>query len=486
MPIVPRNPRTGALEPAIATADEAEIAAHAARLREAQVSWQQAGVEHRCQVLQDWDRALQQFHKPLLAALSADTGRKLLAQVEIDRLRSRLGHWLQRAPQLLSAEAEGPSRFDGIHWRQQLVPYPLVGVIGPWNFPFLLSMMDAIPALAAGCAVLAKPSEITPRFVEPLNEAIAAVPELAAVLQLVQGAGATGAAIVSHADAVCFTGSVATGRSIAVAAAQRLIPAFLELGGKDPAVVLDNADAERAARAVLRSAAGATGQACQSIERVYVQRNIYRQFMDALLQQATTITLNTPDPGRGQLGPFISEEQAAIVSAQLEDARAKGATVHCGGMPQRHEAGGDAPGGWWCLPTVLSDIRPDMLLMQQESFGPLIPVLCFDTEDEALQHVNDSSFGLSAAVFAGTEDEAMRFARQMQAGAVSIGDAGLTVMVDDVEKDSFGDSGLGRSRSGDSGLLRFLKTRALLFQRGEVVSLQIFDESAAAPTGRSD
>ena len=295
-----------------------------------------------------------------------------------------------------------PSVRHAPNWR----PYGLVGVVSPWNFPLLLGMIDAIPALVAGCAVLVKPSEVTPRFAVPLSEVIAATPGLAEVLHLLPGDGDTGQALIDQADCVCFTGSVATGRKVALQAASRLIPAFLELGGKDPLIVLAGADLEAATDAALRGSVLATGQACQSIERIYVQRDIHDAFLSRLVEKAAAARLNWPDIASGEIGPLIFARQADILAAQIADAEARGARVLTGGQIEHHG------GGLWLRPTVLADVTHEMAVMREETLGPILPVMAFDTEDEAVEMANFGEYGLSAAVFAETLDIAEAVGRR--------------------------------------------------------------------------
>jgi acyl-CoA reductase-like NAD-dependent aldehyde dehydrogenase len=468
-----RNPRTGQPDHEIVPLDAAALGALATRLRRAQVAWSAAGPAHRAAVLNAWAAQLLAAPGAVVEALAADTGRFFLARNEIQSLRGMVAGYGALGPQVLGAQAERASVAQGVAIDTQLVPYGIVGVISPWNFPFLLSMLDAVPALMAGCAVIVKPSEVTPRFIRPLMASIERVPELAGVFAFIEGDGATGAELIRHADIVCFTGSVATGRKVAEACAQRFIPACLELGGKDPMIVLASADPVRAASIALRASVQATGQACQSIERVYVERRIWQPFIEALVGAARRVELNYPDIHRGQIGPLIFDRQAEIIAAHLADARARGARVLTGGEIERHG------GGCWLRPTVLVDVTHDMKVMTEETFGPVIPVMPFDTVDEAVALANDSVYGLSAAVI-GAEDEARTLAARLDVGAVSINDGGLTTEAFDAEKNSFRLSGLGPSRMGASGILRFLRKRAVLIQRGAAKELAAFDESRAA------
>ena len=464
-----RNPRTGQIDLTMPAAGESELEALAAKLRAGQRAWAAAGVAHRAAVLKAWADRLAAAPGPVRDALAKDTGRHRLAANEMRALGGLVAGNTAVAMQALAEAPERNSATPGIRLRTQAVPYGLVGVISPWNFPFLLSTLDTIPALLAGCAVLVKPSEVTPRFVAPLMESIGEFPELAGVLAFVTGDGQTGAALIEQVDAVCFTGSVATGRKVAEACARRFIPAFLELGGKDPAIVLGSADPDQAAAVVLRASVQATGQACQSIERIYVQESIADEFIRRLVARAEAVTLNYPDSRRGQIGPLIFARQAGIIEAQLADAVAKGARVLTGGRIEHHG------GGLWLRPTVVTDVTHDMLLMSEETFGPVLPVMTFRDHAEAIRLANDSVYGLSAAVLGG-EDEALTVARELDVGAVSINDGGLTTEVFDAEKNAFRLSGLGASRMGPSGLLRFLRRKAVLIQGGTAKDITSLEE----------
>jgi acyl-CoA reductase-like NAD-dependent aldehyde dehydrogenase len=322
----------------------------------------------------------------------------------------------------------------------------------------------------AGCAVMLKPSEVTPRFIGPLKEAIAAVPALAQVFAIAPGDGATGAAVLDKVDCVAFTGSVATGRKIAVRAAERLIPAFLELGGKDPMVVLNGSDMDAAVDAALRGSTVSTGQACQSIERIYVARPMFEAFVERLTAAAKSARLNLSDIAVGEIGPIIFEKQADILAHQLKDAVAKGAKVHCGGRIETHG------GGLWLRPTVLTGVTPDMAVMRDETFGPIMPVTPFDTEEEAIALANATEFGLSAAVFGPTLEAAEAVGRRIDAGAISLNDAALTALFHEAPKQNFKASGLGPSRIGPEGLTRYVRRKALIANTARPAPLSAFRE----------
>lgn len=472
-PIKVRNPRNGEDDFEIRPLERDEIAAEAAAIRENQPAWA-ADLDHRIAVLQAFKSEIVKRRADIAEALTIDTGRRTLSYAEVDIITAAIDRWCRLAPELMQPPPEHDSEMPGIKIRTTYSPYPVVAVISPWNFPLVLTLIDALPALAAGCAVMAKASKVTPRFVEPLDEAIRATEGLFGVFRMIRGDGRCGSMMIEFADAVAFTGSISVGRTVAHNAAEQLIPAFLELGGKDPAIVLASADVERAADALLRGSVANTGQACQSLERIYAHRSIYDRFVDSLVAKAEATRLNYPDIDEGEIGPFIAAEQADTVAEHLADAVKKGAVIRCGGKIEDHG------GGKWCRPTVVTNVNHDMDLMREETFGPVMPVMPFDTDDEAVALANDSNCGLSGAVFAGTREEAEAVGARIEAGGISINDASLTSFVHDAEKDSFKESGVGGSRMGPSGFKRFLRRRPLMCNTGTPLPLAAFKEKPGA------
>ncbi|MEH2263228.1 aldehyde dehydrogenase family protein [Nostoc sp.] len=455
-PIEVRNPRTGKFDYVIIPPTPKLLAQQCKRTRRAQISWQKLGLEGRIEALQQWKEAILSGRDLLTEALVNDTGRLSVSVLEIDSFLSSIDRWCRLAPELLQDSAKNTA-IPFIALQQTSIPYPLVGIISPWNFPLLLSTIDTIPALLAGCAVIVKPSEIAPRFVAPLTTALNAVPKLRDVLTFVEGAGAIGSILIDNVDLVCFTGSVATGRKVAEAAAKRFIPAFLELGGKDPAIVLESANLELATSAILWGSVVNTGQSCLSIERIYVAESIFEKFYHQLVAKAHRLQLAYPTVESGEIGPIIAQRQAAIISDHLLDAVQKGAVIHCGGVIE------DLGGGWWCRPTVLTQVNHSMKVMTEETFGPIMPIMPFSTVEEAVSLANDSIYGLSAAVFA-SETEALEIAQNIDAGAISINDAALTAIMHEGEKNAFKFSGMGGSRMGAAALKRFMRKKAILIK----------------------
>jgi succinate-semialdehyde dehydrogenase / glutarate-semialdehyde dehydrogenase len=449
-----RNPRTGQFDYDMPVFDAATVQAVAQRLRAAQPAWAALAPAARLEKLAVLAQAA------LVTAITTDTGRRSESIIEVMGTIGTIKRWLDDTPALLADLPQRRSRMPHVLIEQQRQPYGVAGIISPWNFPLILSLIDAIPALAAGCAVLIKPSEATPRFVPALERVIQRVPGLADVLQLVTGAGETGEALVRNSDVLCFTGSVRTGRRVAALAAEAFVPAHLELGGKDAAIVCADADLARAARALTWGSMGSAGQSCMSIERCYVHRSVFDSFVRLLAAEVRQLRHCWPDISQGQIGPIISTVQVPIVQRHLSDALAQGAVAVTGG--QVIEQGG----GFWCQPTVLTNVNHHMAVMTEETFAAILPVMPFDTEAEAITLANSTVFGLSGCVFSQDLHSARRIAGQMQAGAVSINDAALTAMVYDAAKQSFKHSGLGGSRMGTASLQRFYRQQAFLINDG--------------------
>lgn len=453
-----RNPRTGQTDQHLDMPDRAEMAAVCGQLRAGQAAWQAIGLDGRIKAMLDLCAAVDRHYDAILAALTTDTGRHAMSLAEIEGLKGITQMNCASAPAALR-EASGPSGSDAsLRFRQQYVPQQLVGVISPWNYPLILSMIDAIPALLAGSAVAIKPSEITPRFIVPFRAAIAEIPLLRDVLALFVGDGRVGGDLIDLTDMVVFTGSVPTGRRVQERAASQFKLSFLELGGNDAAVVLNSADADQAAEIIVRGAVENSGQLCCAIERVYVQAAMQEDLTRCITARMKALTLNLAAPAAGELGPIILARQAEVLRDQLADAVAKGAKILCGGRILEHE------GGLWCEPTVLIQVTQDMKIMREETFGSIVPIAAFTDEDEAVRLANDTDFGLSATVI-GAEDDAIRLGERLNAGGVWINDFDTMGGVGDrAEKTAFGISGLGGTRYGPGGFMRFLRKKALVIR----------------------
>jgi len=457
-----RNPRTGEYDYVLRSTDVSTLPDIAAELRRNQPHWEALGLDGRLRVLRAWCAEFQKAHKDILAALVADTGRLLESEREMQRLPTSIDRLDVMAREVFKERSLNLRSQKSVEVHGSLSPFPLVGVISPWNFPLSSSLLDTIPALVAGCAAIVKPSEITPRFVEPLLQTLRKVPEMNAVLRYVNGGKEIGEALIAKVDAISFTGSVPTGQKVAEAASRAFIPAFLELGGKDPAIVTASADIDKAAASVLAGSVANAGQVCVSIERIYVQRPVYEDFVERLVEKASRLKPAYPHLSDGTLGPIILERQAHAINKHIQDALDKGARIRCGGMVEQQG------GGWWAVPTVVTEVDHSMELMTEETFGPLMPVMPYDTAEEAVALANDSIYGLSGAVFAGSTSEAMSIARRVQVGAVSINSTGLGTAAigegDFHEKNAFKRSGMAGSRLGYDSITRFMRKKAYLVQ----------------------
>lgn len=452
-----RNPRNGANDYAITPLSREELMARCGELRAAQPGWLALGIDGRVKAMLELCAAVDRHYDAILQALCADTGRYEWSVNEIEGLKGITRMRCATAADAL-AEASGNSSDPTLRFQQQHVPYELVGIISPWNYPLILCMIDAITALLAGSAVAIKPSEVTPRFIKPFRAAIAEVEHLRDMLDVFEGDGETGAMIVDATDTLVFTGSVRTGRKVQERAASQFKPVFLELGGSDPAVVLDSAEPDFAAEILVRGAVENSGQLCCAIERVYVKRGVYDAVCERVVARMKSLSMNTEDIRSGELGPIIFARQADILRGQLDDAIAKGAKVLTGGNIVEHN------GGLWCEPTVLTNVTQDMAVMHDETFGPIVPIMAFDTEEEAVRLANDTEFGLSAAVI-GDEAQAIELGSRINAGGMWINDfdtmGGVGALA---EKNAFGYSGLGGSRYGYGGFRRFLRKKAIVIR----------------------
>ena len=452
-----KNPRTGQYYYEIFPPSAKELKAKTELMRETQITWAGLAIEFRIQALQTWKEVVEAYRDELIDALCMDTGRKLETILEVDFIASSIDRWSNISRDFFSKTDRKTSSIPFLEIEQEHQPHSLVGVISPWNFPLFLSLIDTIPALLAGCAVIVKPSEIAPRFIEVLQKTINQVPDLLGVLNYVEGGEETGKELCKLTDVICFTGSTATGQKVYQSACDNFIPVFLELSGKDAVIVTETADIERATSAILWGSVINAGQSCSSIERIYVHRNIFHQFLSRLVAKANQLKLAFPMMDSGQIGPIISEKRVVIINDQLEDAFKKGAILNAGSR-KCEELGG----GYYCRPTILTNVTHDMKIMTEETFGPILPVMAYTHVNEAIKFANGSQYGLSGAVFAGKEEEALSIARQMKCGAVSINDAALTVVMHEGEINAFRMSGIGVPRMGTSAIEKFLKKKAYI------------------------
>lgn len=454
-----RAPHTGERlgEVPIRTAEEVADAVGAARV--AFAAWAERGVPARVRVMRAVLSAVARERDAILDRLVAETGKvRGDALVELTMLLDTMRYYTVRAEALLADEQVTPHLLKSKQASISLHPRGVVGIISPWNFPLDLGFGEAVPALLAGNAVLLKPSELTPLSSLELERIARAAGLPAGVFQVLTGDGTTGAALCEVVDQVTFTGSVAVGRKVAAIAARRLIPCTLELGGKDPMIVLRDADLDRAAAAAVWGAFFNSGQMCMSVERVYVEEDVHDAFVERVVSRTQQLRQGIDGDYDQDVGAMTRAEQLETVEAHVQGAVEQGARVLIGG---RRLAG---LGESFYEPTVLVDVDHSMALMRDETFGPVLPIMAVGSAAEAVRLANDSPYGLNASVWSRDRALARRVAGQVCSGSVCINDViisyGLTELPFGGEKAS----GLGR-RHGPGGLQKYARSQSVAEDR---------------------
>ncbi len=391
------NPATGETIATVPEFSAGQVAEAVATARAAQPGWAALGFDGRAEVLLAAKAWLVANAERVVETICAETGRPAdeTQFAEISYGTAALEFWAKKAPEYLAdQDVESASPFvRGRQLRIRYAPLGVIGVIGPWNFPLNNSFGDCIPALAAGNAVVLKPSEVTPLTSLLLGEMLteSGVPD--GVFKNVTGRGETGAALVDLVDYVMFTGSVATGKKVMARAAETLTPVSLELGGKDPMIVLADADIERATNAAVAYGLNNSGQVCISVERIYVEEPVHDEFVASLTEKVKALRQGPPGaPGSVDIGAIIFPPQIELIDAHVQDAVAKGAELLTGGKA------GEGPGRFY-EPTVLTGVDHSMRCMTEETFGPTLPVMKVSDAEEALALANDGVYGLQASVW---------------------------------------------------------------------------------------
>ena len=453
------NPAT--LEPLgeIEVDDAVAVRAAVERARKAQTAWAAAGFAERGHYLERAARFLARNADGFVDRIVAETGkpRTEALATEILTAADALQFYAKRARHILADRAIPVHLLKTKKLRISHRPLGVVGIITPWNFPFILSLNPTAQALIAGNAAVLKPSEVTPGAGGLVAELWSEVGLPDGVFALVQGDGETGAALLeADVDKICFTGSVETGRRVGEICGRRLVPCTLELGGKDPMIVCEDADLERAARGAVYGAFSNAGQVCTSTERVYVVDEVADVFTRRVVEETGKLRQGTG--GEYDVGPMIRPEQLAIVEEHVRDARAKGARVLAGGRRNP-----EYEGLFW-EPTVLDDVTHDMKIMRDETFGPVLPIMRVRDEDEALALANDSPYGLNANVWTRSKRRGTRLAKAIDSGCVVVNDCMITYGVTESPFGGVKQSGIGRV-NGEQGLLGMCHTQSILVDR---------------------
>ncbi|MDT5339485.1 MAG: hypothetical protein QOD90_4990 [Mycobacterium sp.] len=455
------NPATGAVAGTVRWTDPADVPRIAAGLRQSQREWEARGAAGRARVLARYAVWLGEHRDEIESLLIKETGKSATdAAQEVPLLIMIASYYIKTMEKALAPETRPASlpflsiKKVAVHYR----PRAVVGIIAPWNYPVANLLMDGIAALAAGCAVLLKPSERTPLTAELLLRGWldSGAPE---VMAIVQGAREAVEAVVDVSDYIQFTGSSSTGAKVMERAARRLTPVSLELGGKDPMIVLEDADVDLAAHAAVWGAMFNAGQTCVSVERVYVLAQVYDAFVDAVVRDVKNLKMGA---GEGfDFGALIDDSQVAVTAKHVDDAVAKGARALTGG------ARPTGPGSFY-PPTVLVDVDHSMACMTEETFGPTLPIMKVATVAEAVRLANDSPYGLSASVFSRDVERANDVALELDCGAVNVNDVISNLMCTTAPMGGWKTSGIGARFGGADGLRKFCRQEAIVSPRTSV------------------
>lgn len=459
---------------------EARVAAAVARARAAQPAWAAKSPAERARIIARFREVLASRRHEVSALVTEEIGRSAVGALIMDVVVTlEFAAWTEKhAPRFLRSRWR---RLPGLLFVRKLVrdeklPLGVAGIITPWNYPFFMPASCVLPAIACGNTVVLKPSELTPRSAAVLESLWreAGLPE--GVVEIVQGDGRAGAALTrAGVDKMFFTGSVASGRKVAVACAEQLIPCSLELGGSDAAIVLADADVQHAADGITWSRFANSGQTCVAAKRVFVEEKIHDAFLEALAKSVRALRVGPPTTAAVEIGPLINSGAVAQITAQYDDAIARGATVvaragvrtaasseSTSATPEAPGARGApaAPDGAFFPPTVLTGITNEMKVMQEETFGPLLPVIKVRDAEEAVRRANDSPFGLSASIWTRDRARGVALARRLEAGSVMINDASSVVGAPHVAYGGVKESGIGRAH-GLAGLEACVRSTAI-------------------------
>jgi acyl-CoA reductase-like NAD-dependent aldehyde dehydrogenase len=455
--IVSTNPATGEVLAELACATPNQVQAAVLRAKQAQPAWEATPVQARIAVLRRFQRLLSDQRDQVADLICREAGKpaaealatEVLVILDATEFCIRNAHDFLREQPLPHANLAMKTK------RGKLLrePFGVIGIISPWNYPFSIAATETLGALVTGNAVVLKPSELTPLIALELQQLLRAAGLNPDLMQVVIGEGPTGAALIdSPIDKLIFTGSVATGKRVAEAAARKLLPVVLELGGKDPMIVLDDADLDIASSGAMWGAFMNAGQTCLSVERCYVHRSLYEKFLDACSTKIAKLRVGNGIGSEVEIGPLIHERQLRTVDEHVQDAIQHGARLLQGGK-RLTELGPN-----FYAPTLLADVTPDMRIIREETFGPVLPVAPFDTDDEAIRVSNDSDFGLAASVWTTNRSRGETMAKRIKAGTVMINDVISCFGIAEAPHGGFKLSGIGRTH-GRMGLAEMVQVK---------------------------
>jgi acyl-CoA reductase-like NAD-dependent aldehyde dehydrogenase len=456
------NPATGEVIATVSAIGTEQVAELAAKARAAQPGWEALGFDGRARIFRRAQKWVTDNSERIIETIVSENGKTyedaLLA--EVSYAAGAFGFWAKNAEGYLDDErVRSSSPFVlGRKLVVRYAPVGVVGVIGPWNYPLTNSFGDCIPGLAAGNSVILKPASITPLTSLLMQEMLRECGMPEDVFQVAVGSGEVGSELIDHVDFVMFTGSTEVGKKVMERAAKTLTPVGLELGGKDPMIVLSDANLERAANAAVHYSMQNGGQTCISVERVYVEEPIYDEFVSKVTEKMRGLRQGVPGgAGSTDIGAITSPPQVDLIDGHVQDAVKKGARAVVGGKR------GDGPGDFY-EPTLLVDVDHTMECMTEETFGPTLPVMKVRDADEALRLANDSPYGLQASVWTKDIAKGERFARQVEAGVCCVNDAQVNYVALELPMGGWKESGLG-SRHGAGGIRKYTKQQTILITR---------------------
>jgi succinate-semialdehyde dehydrogenase/glutarate-semialdehyde dehydrogenase len=456
------DPATGRVWKRFDTTSEAAVQQAVARAKAAQPGWAGEAVGARVRILRRFHEALFRRRREVAGALTRENGKPLAEAIgsEIAIALDFANYYARATPRFLRAPwfTASPLSMKRKRVRIEHEPLGVLGVISPWNYPFMLSAGVVIPALVTGNAVLLKPSEFTPESGELLKSLFhdAGVPD--GVFTVLQGDGSTGAALCSaDVDKIFFTGSVATGKRVAVKCAERLIPCSLELGGSDAAIVLADANVHHAASGIAWGRFSNAGQTCVAPKRIYVEAPAYDAFIVELAKAVSALKVGAGGVQETDIGPMIRADAVKTLESQRDEAISRGASVVA-------TAAAPVGDGSFFAPTVLANVPADARVLREETFGPLLPVVRVKDAAEAIAMANDSVFGLSASIWSADTAGAARLAQRIEAGTVVINDSVVAAGMADVPHGGVKQSGIGRSH-GMAGLEECVRTKTTVTDR---------------------